>query len=82
MVLWTYLLESSELFVIFQEEGQVLVGDVDVAVPTLLSVLLQCRAATGERVPVDLLRGGRGTYRRRSSEPSYPQFLRKNDISR
>ena len=41
-----------KFFVVLQEEGEVLVGDVDVAVAAVLSVLLDRRAAAGERVLV------------------------------
>ena len=44
-----------QLFVVREEEGQVLVGDVDVAVAAVLSVLLHSRAAAGVSVLVDLV---------------------------
>ncbi len=44
-----------QLFVVREEEGQVLVGDVDVAVAAVLSMLLHGRAAAGVSVLVDLV---------------------------
>ena len=52
----TYGSDLGELFVVLEEEREVLVGDVHVTVPSLLLVFLHCCAAAGECVLVDLKR--------------------------
>ena len=50
----TYLPDLFEFVIVLQKERQVLVGDVNVAVSSLLLVLLHSGAASRESVLVDL----------------------------
>ena len=55
---WSYVVDFRQLFVVLKEEAQVLVGDVNIRVASMLTVKFDGLTSSGKGVLVDLCGGG------------------------
>ena len=65
---WSYVVDFRQLFVVLKEEAQVLVGDVNIRVASMLTVKFDGLTSSGKGVLVDLCGGGVSLRRFQQSE--------------